>query len=461
MEQNFSSPRWYGRLLGLLLNLAGTKGIKFDKSENLTLQDLYLKVINLATRKEKEVINELLQKWSEQKKYEEANHISISESDENKYQQQGLYDVTVIFRKNESIDNLLEKTDFYVEEERRIAELKKKQAKNRRIVWGFVAAVILAIVIYNLPYFQEQRFYNEVVEAQSPYRCQSYYEEYPEGRHYEDVMLLEINLSVNPVKPMVAYLNKFPEGKYATEINDRYNTLWDAEIVKYENRDKADESPEAVKFLTEMLHHMKQHRINTIRLEINPTINLKDYEEYDENVRSILELFSSGETLPLKGNIVSLKENFTTGDQGVVKQILAEGVEKSFNRMFSSNLVSIVTSPEDADSASPVLTFNYVIKNSCDEGNNEIPNIWTYVANDKPQAYILAINVKFDVLFSIPGSDVTYTYSEIGEPGNEIRGIEDIKDGYRQMTQVCFAKFSDKMSVNLGLEKTYFREEGE
>ena len=434
MEQNFSSPRWYGRLLGLLLNLAGTKGIKFDKSENLTLQDLYLKVINLATRKEKEVINELLQKWSEQKKYEEANHISISESDENKYQQQGLYDVTVIFRKNESIDNLLEKTDFYVEEERRIAELKKKQAKNRRIVWGFVAAVILAIVIYNLPYFQEQRFYNEVVEAQSPYRCQ------------------------------------IPEGKYATEINDRYNTLWDAEIVKYENRDKADESPEAVKFLTEMLHHMKQHRINTIRLEINPTINLKDYEEYDENVRSILELFSSGETLPLKGNIVSLKENFTTGDQGVVKQILAEGVEKSFNRMgveksfnrmFSSNLVSIVTSPEDADSASPVLTFNYVIKNSCDEGNNEIPNIWTYVANDKPQAYILAINVKFDVLFSIPGSDVTYTYSEIGEPGNEIRGIEDIKDGYRQMTQVCFAKFSDKMSVNLGLEKTYFREEGE
>ncbi len=112
MEQNFSSSRWYGRLLGLLLNLAGIKGIKFDKSENLTLQDLYLKVFNLATRKEKEVINELLQKWSEQKQYEEANHISINESDGNKYQQQGLYDVTVIFRKNENIDNLLEKTVF-------------------------------------------------------------------------------------------------------------------------------------------------------------------------------------------------------------------------------------------------------------------------------------------------------------------------------------------------------------
>lgn len=460
MEQNFSSSRWYGRLLGLLLNLANMKDIRFDKGANLTLQDLYLKVFDLADRKEKEVINELLQRWSEQKKHEEANHITISKSDDNKYQQQGIDDATVIFCKAEKIDKLLEKADFYVEEEQRIAELKKVRAKKRRMAWGFIAVIVLTIVIYDLPYFQEQRFYNEVVKEQTLYKCQTYYEKYPEGRHYEDVMLLEVNLSWNPVKPMVAYLNKFPEGKYATEINDRYNALWDEEIVKYENRDKTGESPEAVKYLTEMLHYMKQHRTNTILLDINPTVDLKDYEEFDENLRSLFELLYSGEALPLKGNIVSLKENFTTSDQGVLKRILAEGVEKSFNRMFSSNLVSIVTSPMDADSASPVLTFNYVIKNRCEGEDSEIPNIWTYVANDKPQAYILAIDVKFDVLFSIPGSDVTYAYSEIGEPGDEIRGIEDIKDGYRQMTQVCFAKFSDKMSANLGLEKTYFREEG-
>lgn len=459
MEQNFSSPRWYGRLLGLLLNLARMKGITFDKSENLTLQALYIKVFDSATRKEKEIINELLQRWGEQKKYEEANHISISESDDNKYQQQGLYDVTVILRKNESIDNLLEKTDFYVEEEQRIAEQKKKQAKKRRILWGFIAAVIVAIVIYNLPYFQELRFYNDIVEAQNPYRCQDYYDEYPEGRHYEDVMLLEINLSVNPVKPMVAYLKKFPKGKYAIEIDDRYNALWDEEIAKYENRDKTKESPEAVRYMTEMLRHMKRHRINTIRLNINPTVNLKDYEEYDESVRFILELVTSKEALPLKKNIVSLKENFTAADQGDLKQILAEGVEKSFSRMFSSDLVSIVTSPQEADDASPILTFNYVIKNRTEDNDSKVPNIWTYTSDNKPQAYILAIDVKFDVLFSIPDSDVIYTYSEIGEPGDEIRGIRDIKDGYRQMTQVCFAKFSNRMSGNLGLEGTYFRGE--
>lgn len=156
---------------------------------------------------------------------------------------------------------------------------------------------------------------------------------------------------------------------------------------------------------------------------------------------------------------MSLKENFTAADQGDLKQILAEGVEKSFSRMFSSDLVSIVTSPQEADDASPILTFNYVIKNRTEDNDSKVPNIWTYTSDNKPQAYILAIDVKFDVLFSIPDSDVIYTYSEIGEPGDEIRGIRDIKDGYRQMTQVCFAKFSNRMSGNLGLEGTYFRGE--
>ena len=459
MEQNFSSSRWYGRLLGLLLNLASMKGITLDKGENQTLQTLYIKVFNLATRKEKEVINELLRKWSEAKQNEETNHISISEFDDNKYQQQGLYDVTVILRKNESIDNLLERTDFYVEEQQRIAEQKKRQAKKQCILWGIIATIIIAIIIYNLPYFQELRFYNDIVEAQNPYRCQDYYEEYPEGRHYEDVMLLEINLSANPVKPMVAYLKKYPKGKYAIEVDNRYNALWDAEIAKYENRDKTKESPEAVRYMIEVLRHMKQHRINTICLNINPTVNLKDYEEYDENVRFILELVTSKEALPLKGNIVSLKENFTAADQNELKQILAEGVEKSFSRMFSSDLVSIVTSPQVADDVSPLLTFNYTIKNRTEDSDNKLPSIWTYRSDNKPKAYILAIDVKFDVLFSIPGSDVKYTYSETGEPGDEIRGIRNIQDGYRQMTQICFAKFSNRMSSNLGLQETYFKGE--
>ena len=208
-----------------------------------------------------------------------------------------------------------------------------------------------------------------------------------------------------------------------------------------------------------MLHYMKRNRINTILLEMNPNITLKDFDEYDEDVKEFLYSWYRDEKLPLEGNLLSLKENFTEQDRGSLMQILADGVQKSFNNMFSKDLVSVVTSSYEAAENSPVLSFNYVVKNRSDEQVNSLPNIWTYVQDETPKAYILAIDVEFDAKFSIPGSDITYEYSEVGDPGNEITGIEDVKDGYRRMTTVCFAKFSDKMAENLGLEDVYFKEE--
>ena len=52
---------------------------------------------------------------------------------------------------------------------------------------------------------------------------------------------------------------------------------------------------------------------------------------------------------------------------------------------------------------------------------------------------------------SIPGKSNKYSYAEVGNPGQEISNIEDIKDGYRKMTQACFNEFAQKMLINIGL----------
>ena len=155
--------------------------------------------------------------------------------------------------------------------------------------------------------------------------------------------------------------------------------------------------------------------------------------------------------------MLSLKDNFTTEDRSVLIDILSEGVEDSFGRLFSSDFIN-VQEYSDADKISPVLSFEYFIGNRLEYGDEdglEIPSIWTYYENNIPKNYILAIDVKFNVIFSIPASDVQYVYSEIGDPGSEISGILSISDGYRRMTQKCFAKFSNKMSMNLGLDPVY------
>ena len=71
----------------------------------------------------------------------------------------------------------------------------------------------------------------------------------------------------------------------------------------------------------------------------------------------------------------------------------------------------------------------------------------------------MGISIDFAATFSIPNSDIVYDYKEIGEPENAIHGIQDIKSGYLQMSAMCFAEFSNKMSRNLGLKESYFTEE--
>lgn len=456
MNEQFYSPRWYGRLVGLLLNIASTRGVKFASQEDMTFMNLYIKAYDAARYDEKECINILMRIYGDKKKYEEESHIVITKEKDGELQSRGINEASLVLRKYGSYQKLVEEMDFYAEEEQRMKEAKKKIHKRNKIVGGCIFALVLFIVIYNLPFFKEWRFYNEVVDTRQITYCHEYYSEYPNGRHYEDVMALEMELTHKPIVVAMQYLKTFPNGKYKDMFNEKCDSLWNEEINKYEKRDKSNENPKAVAFMKEMLQQMKKYRINTVLLDIIPNIDLKDYEDYNENIREITEFFYKGEKLPLKGNIVSLKENFTQGDKLALSKILANGVQEGFGQMFSSDFVSVVTQASETVAESPRLVFNYTVSNQNVEG--KFPNIWTYSENKIAKAYILGIDVKFDVDFSIPNSDVTYTYSEIGEPGNEISGILNIKDGYRQMTQICFAKFSNKMSMNLGLEQSYFKE---
>ncbi len=475
MDKEFMSPRWLGRLIGLLVNIAKIKGVRFAPGHKITLLDLLQEVGKVASNDENYVISSLMKMHTDAKEHEQNCDVALSEKEEGDIEDMGTEEADIIFRRDLPLKSLLEHNDILAEEKVRKEEEAKKAAKTRKIVWSCVAAIVLGIVIYNLPYFQEMRYYNKV--KNDNYTCESYYSRYPDGRYYEDVMLIEMqraqadnqsSYSHNdaPIKVGTRYLHKFPNGKYASIFNYKCDSLWDAEIAKYNQRDKSKESPEAVKYITAMLDYMKTHRVNSINLRINSDVKLKDYTEYNQTIRNLLEALYKSESLKLNtANVLSLKENFTSEDESVLVSILAgQGLEKSFGRMFSSDFVSINKSKDDFDDNAPDLNISYVIKN-IEEGEGEyaIPNIWSYSTFNSYtkarilKAYILGVDVRFEANFSIPGSSITYKYSEVGKPGNEISNIDDIRDGYRRMTAMCFAKFANKMADNLGLEEMYFR----
>ena len=458
MNKNYSSPLWHGRLAGMLFQVAYNRGVRFSSNEDVTMLILLTRVLEVASAQEKDTINKLLTLINEKSEYEKVNNILIDDNLRKTLMERGQAEAKFVFNEYRGFTRLIEETDFAsIEEEMRIAKEKKKLL-SKRIIWSLVAVFVLGIITYNLPYFKENRAYKAAIKSPYKFEWYDYYQTYPNGRHYEDVMYHEITHTPVPVQPLADYLTKFPQGKYSAQCETMYEELWDKEIQKYHNKDKNKVSSSAVEYINAMLNHMKKERVHTVLLQNIPNISLKDYTEYDSTLRAVLELFASSENdLPLnEDNIVSLKKNFSEGDRDALAEILSEGVEKSFGSMFDRNFVKIVTNRTDAQPGSPVLTFEYVVKNQEDSG---LPEIWSYKTNYVTTAYLLGIDVSFKARYTIPGSDVVYEYSEVGEPGTQISGIVNIKDGYRQMTQVCFAKFSNKMSANLGLEQTYFKGE--
>lgn len=302
---------------------------------------------------------------------------------------------------------------------------------------------------------KETIMYQQAMNNNEESYCQRYADEFPKGKHLEEVLYHNIACVYFPLSAINAYLQNFPSGKYADSVNAAYERLWDAEIEKYNRRDRKNESEEAVKYMTEMLQYMKANHVNDIQVNVNSTLDLKDYSEYSYSIRSALEREYDRVSLPLnESNMVSLKDNFQQGDVNSLKEILIEGVQRSMDRMFTPGF--IVVKAESLNC--PQLTFNYTIKS---QENHGVPEIWTYSEKSSyalyatPKKYLMGITVNCNANFTIPNSPVTYSYSEKGVPENNINGIQDISDGYRRMTQMCFKQFSNKMSQNMGLQKTY------
>lgn len=308
--------------------------------------------------------------------------------------------------------------------------------------------------------------YNKVQEEKNSYTCDWYADVCPNGKHLEEVRYLKIGYTdtfprdVNEYLHAInEYLHYYPNGKYANTVNEKCDSLWDAEIMKYNSRDKKRESAAAVKFMSEMLQYMKVHRLNSVLLDFSSHLQLKDYNEYDRKVRDFLEATNENKSLSLSSGMISLKSNFTEEDISTLMQILSEGVQKSLDKMFTPGFITVENS---SSKDLPKLHFDYTIKSQEERyGNVVIPTIWSYHKGYIVQNYLIGISIFFKAHYSIPGSSTTFDYSEKGEPANNINNVNNINDGYRRMTSMCFAQFSNKMAKNMGLKEIYFQGEEE
>lgn len=370
---------------------------------------------------------------------------------------------------------LLSKDDFIPEMNEYYDIQRTKQRIRRYGVLGAIAAVVLFIIGYNLPYFAEGRLYEKVKEDfndrwPAMYHFDRYLKEYPDGRHIEEVLMLPVQNSyyepMDAIHAAAEYLKRFPDGKYAQEAAGVYDKIWNKEIAKYEEYSANTTNTQARTFMTQMLKYMRDNHLTRIYVKGVPTLNLKEYDEYPQIVRSWMEdNFNEGtrsvRNPQIPEDVLTIKDKITPAQAKEWTKIIIENVQNGFNRILSTDFVQFepFNGDDEEFDENPNVTINFNIKTQeLDVDGYKVPDLWIYQETTQSSnivnssAIVLGMEMTFDAQFRIPGVKTPLDISGAGNPGSN--GIQaDKSKVYRIMCQRCAVQFADDVEAQLGVGK--------
>jgi hypothetical protein len=308
--------------------------------------------------------------------------------------------------------------------------------------------IILSIVFYSY-FLNDYLAFKKVEKERTEASCRNYLFEFENGFYVEDVRFIEVDVVRNIYK-VKEFMNNYSNSEYETRVLQIKDNLWNAEIVKYEQKaEQKRGKPKAVKFFRKLLHYMKDNSVYDIALNFESTVELKDYEDYD-NVARVFLAMNANPTIS-EDNMLPLKSNFTQGAVSELENIVEDGIKNSLDSIFSPGFINVSTNNKKTDL---VIRIKYTIKNQEFESDNIVfPEVWTYTVDDNFSSYLLGIAIDFEFNFTLP--EGSYTFTEHSDPSGSIGNIEDIREGYSRMTQMTFALFSNSISNNLGLDERY------
>lgn len=485
----FSKGRFQARLYGFCWTILETRQPDFN-AEKVKKQSPMLTVVqalNFASESEKQIINQLT----------DIIKLKPESSDQGESLLGAIEGKKVVYQKLDP-HLLLKDQDLTDVGGKNNTKQNSSTFKSCLIPIAILFLVIIGFRIHNSDFCRERRAYRAIVKAETTveedqaildyiadfpngkhsedvyYRSAKlnanddfyitrYLDKYPHGKHYAEVELLYDNCLYNYIADkqyhmtdVMTYLSVFPRGIHALRVNQMCDSIWESEAAKYHAQLKTKKATKAVKYIDAMLEYMRNQRVNVLVITTESTLKLKDYTEYSQSVRDNIEANDYYEYLPIHGNVVSLKNNFSQGSQEALNQILSRGLQASFDSIFTPGFIQVTDDIRNAKKSCPSAVFHYEIKSQeYNQWGTTYPHLWIYSVNNIPMKYLIGIAISCRVKFTIPNSDITYELSGKGAPEKDISGIKNLSDGYKQMTMISFARFSNDLYSKFGLKKIY------
>ena len=336
---------------------------------------------------------------------------------------------------------------------------------------------VIVVIICWLTYSFLSDYLKYKAAVKDPEMCIEYYAKFPNGWFTEQVKIIEIK-TFNDIVLARSFLTEYPESKYVKEVSDFSGKLWDIEIARYDslvtNNDNYD--IEAVSFFRNLLNYMKQNNESTIYFHLNGSVDVKNWEDYTEEVRTYLNYaYSNHEGIAygreVDGNILEITSNYSEGSIKNYEEILNQSINDSFEEILSDNFIQIITIDEkqrEILTNVPLISINYTIKNQQDEwlGDIDAPYLWIYETTNFStnegifEAYVIGVEINFDFTCKIPGDDSAYAPDEEFKFESKSNALDDItnmsgiSDGYAKMTEQSFENYAREIVTKFGLNYT-------
>jgi hypothetical protein len=319
-----------------------------------------------------------------------------------------------------------------------------------------LSAILLIISLFYFFFLNEYIDYVSIKNEPTLAKIYEYYEKYPNGYFTEDVNFIELSLS-DDIEKIRHFLDKYPGSTYAEEVKENSRRLWTEEINKYIKYIKSvpNTDPDAVKFFIELLYYMRDNYTKTIHMYLHGNVNLKEFVDYDISSQEVLlkDIKKDAWAAPLKENLVPLESVYQTGHIKNLEEILRKALTKSFENILKANFIEVV-STEESKNANLKIEIYYKIGNEeLEISGIKTPALWEYWKYNNFIAYLMGITIDFNFEFTIPNSNNIYSFMQNTNPGDFIRDIGNIKNGYILMTKMSFQNYANEIIKLFGLKK--------
>lgn len=391
----------------------------------------------------------------------------------------GIREAEFIFRAypDNYANKLLEDKDYL--QEIKAEEQQKKRENQRNVIIGLaiVSVIIAGIVLYNLPYFAEDRAFSRIEKLYDAGSKETldmavadYKEKYPEGRHFSEVMFMPVKYVRNSqdviqvLDAVDKYLEENPKGPYVRECKEISDKIWDVEIQKYETIAQSSASQKGADFVKAMLQYMKRNNVRTIDVVAVPHLDLKEYKEYPYELRKLIESvppnpvpgMNKGEEPKLPDDLVTIKDKITIEDAEYWVKYIVSALQKGFNNVLTPNFITFkeIHKENKSNNKLPKVTVNYTV--STQETIKGLPDIWVYSQSIGSYVYsaglFLGIRMNFDATFSLPGESIQYNISGSGDAGSDDLNNISISVVYSKMCEISTYQFAEKIADEFGLK---------